>query len=171
MLMAEPFVGEIRLFSFQIIPKGWLPCDGRLLPIQQYAAVYALLGNAYGGVANQTFGIPDLRGRAPLCAQPPNFAIGSSAGEEMHILASNEVPPHSHTFIATSNAAVVPNTAAGNTWAAGSQVYAPPLNTPMPQLSPSALAQAGASAGHSNLQPYLVCSFCIAVQGIFPPRP
>lgn len=165
--MATPFIAEIRIFSFNFPPKGWAMCNGQLLPISQNQALFAILGTTYGGNGITTFALPNLQGRVPLHVGN-NFNLGQSMGEETHTLIVSEMPTHTHTPVASSNA---PDQAgpAGNFWASntGSKPYTTPSNSSM---APGAIGVAGGSQPHQNLSPLLVLNICIALQGIFPSR-
>lgn len=165
--MSEPFIGEVRLFGFEFAPRGWALCAGQLLSIQQNQALFSLLGTTYGGNGTTTFALPDLRGRVPVHIAT-NIPLGQMAGEESHTLISNELPAHTHQTFGDSGAASSP-TPTGNVWAtaANTHPFAATANTP---LSDSAIAQQGGGQGHPNMQPFLVCNYCIALQGIFPSR-
>ena len=166
--MAEPFLGEIRIMSFAFPPKGWAVCNGQLLPINQNQALFALLGTTYGGDGRVTFALPDLQGRAPIHAGN-GHAIGERAGEQTHTLSLAELASHTHPARAVSDKATTP-TPNGNMLATskGLSVYAPPAN--LTALSAYSIANAGGGQAHSNIQPFLTLSFCIALQGIFPSR-
>jgi microcystin-dependent protein len=161
--VAEPFLGEIRLMSFSFAPKGWALCNGQFLPINQNQALFALLGTTYGGNGQTTFALPDLRGRAPIHVGD-GFTQGQIAGEEAHTLTQNELPPHNHSFSASSTNADTPD---ATILAKSNNVYGPAGNPTT--LSPAAISKTG-SQPHENMQPYAVISFCIALQGIFPSR-
>lgn len=164
--MAEVFLGEIRFFAYSKIPAGWLPCQGQVMQITQYAALFSLLGTAYGGDGTSTFQLPDLRGTVPL-GMSPDYPAGKKGGEAVHPLAVNEMPAHTHQATGSTKGPSV-TSPKDNTWAAVATAYAPTANTTM---AAQALSSAGASAPHSNMQPYLTLSPCIAIQGIYPPRP
>ncbi|MBL0385894.1 phage tail protein [Tumebacillus sp. ITR2] len=170
--MAEPFVGEIRLFSYNRIPQGWLPCNGQLLNIQQNMALYALLSTKFGGDGKTTFALPNLQGRVPIHPNNanPNLAYAASGGESAHTLTLKEIPIHDHQVYASSVAAT---TAApgGAVWGSQANQFAPASDpgTLVP-LNANAYAAAGGSAAHSNMQPYLTVSYCIATTGIYPSR-
>ncbi|MCA9528002.1 MAG: phage tail protein [Myxococcales bacterium] len=167
--MAEPFLGEIRMFALGFTVRGWAPCDGRLLPIAQNAALFSLLGTTYGGDGRVTFALPDLRGRAPLGAgQGPGLSDrrqGSTLGAERVILAPAQMPAHAHGLagVAAPATEVSP---AGQRYAEGDdEVYGAVADT--------AMAQAGAAGGagpHENQPPSLAIAFQIALVGVFPPR-
>ena len=161
--MAEPFLAEIRIFSFNFAPKGWALANGQLLPINQNQALFALLGTTYGGDGRVNFALPDIRGSAPMHVGS-GHVLGERAGEENHTLLLNEMPLHRHTANAVnSNANAGPT---GNFPAAANALYQPaPANT---QLAPSTITNNGGSQPHANQQPYLTLSFAIALQGLFP---
>lgn len=168
--MAEPFVGEIRLFGGAVVPKGWQQCSGQVLQIQQNQALYSIIGIQFGGDGKTTFQLPNLNGRAPLCANPASTALqqGKAAGEATHILTSNEIPAHTHQAAGSTSAADNWQLS-GNTWAtASNNIYAAASSGAM---GAAAIGTTGASAPHQNMQPYLTLNFCIAVSGIYPPRP
>ncbi|WP_134682957.1 phage tail protein [Brevibacillus migulae] len=164
--MSEPFLGEIQMFPYGFVPRGWAPCDGSLMPINQNQPLFALLGTTYGGDGMTTFALPDLRGRVPVHVGE-GITLGQAGGEENHQLNVQEMPMHTHTARA-SEAAATTKVAAGNSWAKTStHVYAAGANG---QMSSSAIAPTGSGQAHANMQPYTVFRFCIAIQGIFPSR-
>ncbi len=162
--MAEPFLGEIRLFAANVVPKGWLPCNGQLLPINQYQALFALLGTTYGCEGSTQFALPNLQGRAPVHVGN-DVTLGQAAGEENHTLTTQEIPQHTHQLQADSSNATA-TTPAKLFWAASS--YALYDFDASQTLASEAISNTGGNQPHSNMQPYLVANFCIAVQGIFP---
>jgi microcystin-dependent protein len=162
----DPYLGEIRLFSFNNIPRGWAACEGQLLPIQQNQALFSLLGVAYGGNGTTTFALPDLRGRVPLHFNS-QFPLGTVAGETNHTLTTNEMPQHVHMVSASSGAATSP-TITNNIWGQETNSFGPAAS--LAPMSPAAISMAGANQPHQNMQPYLTMSFCIAMQGIYPSR-
>jgi microcystin-dependent protein len=166
--MAEPFLSEIRIMSFVFPPKGWALCDGQLLPINQNQALFSLLGTTYGGDGRVNFGLPDLRSRAPIHMGSAH-TLGERGGEQAHTLSISEIPTHVHTMNGTSVTAVA-NTNPGPTVmlakAVGDTIYAPAAN--LQALAANAVSNTGGSQAHLNMQPFLVLSFCIALQGIFP---
>jgi microcystin-dependent protein len=164
--MATPFLGQISIFSFNFAPKGWAQCNGQTLPINQNAALFALLGTTYGGNGTTTFALPNMQGRTPVYIGN-GITQGLSAGEENHTLVVGEMPAHTHPAAGGPPATLV--TPSGNLPGSGTTTnfYAASANTSM---NPQAITNAGASQPHPNLSPYLVLNFCIALQGIFPSR-
>jgi microcystin-dependent protein len=162
--MAEPFLSEIRLFSFAFAPKGWALCNGQFLPINQNQALFSLLGTTYGGDGRVNFALPDLRGRAPIHVGS-GHTLGERGGEQAHTLTVAELPTHTHIANAASNDATQ-DLPTGNLLATAANQYAPPPGTT--SLHPQTIGNVGGSQPHQNMQPYLILSFCIALQGIFP---
>lgn len=163
--MSEPFLGEMKIISFNFPPKGWAFCNGQLLPINQNQALFSILGTTYGGDGRVTFALPNLQGRTPNHVGG-GFTLGELGGEVTHTLSIAEVPAHIHSANATMNTS---NSAApgGNFWGnAGLASYNP--SPPNAAMSGSAISSAGGSQAHENLQPYLVLNVIIALQGIFP---
>lgn len=163
--MAEPFLGEIRLFSIGYAPWGWLHCEGQILSINGNQALFSLLGNVYGGDGRTTFALPDLRGCVPIHVSP-SLSLGTKAGEETHTLTTNEMPVHSHQVQGSSSPAdaISPQ---GNVWANKDNLYASGTTVVMNQ---AAMSSSGGGQPHNNMQPYLAVHFCIATQGIYPTR-
>jgi microcystin-dependent protein len=164
--MAEPFLSEIRIMSFNFAPKGWALCNGQLLPINQNQALFSLLGTTYGGDGRVNFGLPDLQGRAPI-HMGSGHSLGERGGEQAHTLSISEIPTHTHALNATSvNGDVL--IASGNQLAGSpSQLYqAPDAN--LTAMNPGSVTNIGGSQAHLNMQPFLILNFCIALQGIFP---
>lgn len=163
--MAEPFLSEIKIMSFNFPPKGWAFCNGQVLPINQNQALFSLLGTTYGGDGKITFGLPDLRGKVPIHFGG-SFALGEKGGEQVHTLTQSEMPQHIH-FANASSLDTGGNDNPGNRFLGGaSSLYHTP--TSPTTMSPGTITNAGGSQPHLNMQPYLVLSFCIALQGIFP---
>lgn len=172
--MADPFVAEIRIFPFNFAPKGWAWCDGQLLPLSQNTALFSLLGTTYGGNGKSNFALPDLQGRASMHpGQGPGLSLhdlGETGGSETVTLLESEIPAHSHALRAFNDVGEdrIPNASESLARSTGGMLYAAPGNTV--SLAPEALAPAGGDAPHNNLQPFLTFYFCIALQGVFPPR-
>lgn len=165
--MSEPFLGEIKLFSFGRAPKGWALCDGKVLPINTNQALYSLLGTIYGGDGVRTFALPDLRGRVPVHVGN-GVTLGHKAGEETHMLTINEMPTHHHIVTASSENATL-KVATGHVWGTSTDnIYSTDqLNT---NMNVQALSSSGKSQPHQNMQPYSVANYCIALVGIYPSR-
>jgi microcystin-dependent protein len=165
--MAEPFLAEIRIMSFGFAPKGWARCEGQLLPINQNQALFSLLGTTYGGDGRVNFGLPNLINRVPI-HMGSGFTLGERGGEQAHTLSISEIPTHDHFVNATSAASStnVPGNAVVLSQSTSSQLYTAGAN--LVAMSPTAIANVGGSQAHLNMQPFLVLTFCIALQGIFP---
>ncbi|HLG15595.1 MAG TPA: tail fiber protein [Blastocatellia bacterium] len=162
--MAEPFLSEIRIFSFNFAPKGWALCNGQLLPINQNQALFSLLGTTYGGNGQTNFALPNLQGNVPI-HMGSGHTLGERGGEQAHTLSISELPTHTHVAQAsTNNATLAPSS--GNLMGSTSNGYAAAAN--LTSLLPSTVANVGGSQAHLNMQPFLVLNFCIALQGIFP---
>jgi microcystin-dependent protein len=166
--MAEPFLSEIRLFSFAFAPRGWALCDGRLLPINQNQALFALLNTVYGGNGSTNFGLPDLRGRVPIHTGS-GFSRGQRGGSELHALSASELPQHVH-FASGTNTSATATAPGGALYASASAAVGTPFGPPTSPvaMAPASVSAVGGSQPHENRQPYLVLNFCIALQGIFP---
>jgi microcystin-dependent protein len=165
--MSNQYLGEIRVFAGNFAPVGWLACDGSLLSIAQFDALFALIGTTYGGDGQTTFALPDLRGRWPMHVGT-NFQLGQVGGEEQITLTTNQIPVHSHTLTASS----VANSSSpeGGTPAPSALPrYATPGSVgASDEILPSAVAAQGGSQPHENRSPYLGLTFIISVEGIFP---
>jgi len=172
--MADPFVAEIRIFPFNFAPRGWAWCDGQLLPLSQNTALFSLLGTTYGGNGKSNFALPDLQGRAPMHpGQGPGLSLhdlGETGGTETVTLLESEVPAHSHAMRAVADPGELqaPSPARSLARSQNASAYAP--SGPSAFMSPQALAPAGGDQPHNNMMPYLTFYFCIALQGVFPPR-
>lgn len=182
--MSDFFVGEIRTFPYGKIPSGWLACNGALMQIQQYAALYSLLGTAYGGDGKTTFALPDLRGRTSVgrgvSKQGTSYQAGKAGGTESVTLTQTQIPAHTHNVMGIAApgkvAAIVDNYI--SSWGASPKVttsqnlYAQPASAAsMVPLNPGSVVADGGGGGHDNMQPFLVLNVCIAYQGIYPSRP
>lgn len=159
--MSEPFLGEIRAWAFDKIPRGWLACAGQQLPINQNQALFAVIGTRYGGNGVTTFALPDLRGRVGI----HNINTGTPSGEEQVTLTTNAMPAHIHLAVGGTSVDGA-FSAVGNTW--GTTTYSNYAPSPNTTMASDAVSTAGSSAPHPNMQPYLVMSYCIATVGIFP---
>jgi microcystin-dependent protein len=175
--LADPFVAEIRIFPFNFPPKGWAFCNGQLLPISQNTALFSLLGTTYGGDGKSTFALPDLQGNAPMHpGQGPGLSLhdlGETGGSETVTLLQSEIPAHTHTMRAhNADQADAQNPSPNTSLAQSANGFAYQSNVVqnLVAMNPSALAPAGGNQPHNNLQPYLTLNFCVALQGIFPPR-
>jgi microcystin-dependent protein len=164
--MAEPFLSEIRIMSFNFAPKGWAMCNGQLLPINQNQALFSLLGTTFGGDGRVNFALPDLRGRVPI-EVGDGHTLGEKGGEQAHTLSISEIPTHTHTLNATSVNGDLIIAAANQLAGSPSQLYQPPDNN-LAAMNPASIASVGGSQAHLNMQPFLTLTFCIALQGIFP---
>lgn len=166
--MAQPYVGEIRMFGGNFAPAGWMFCEGQILPISENDTLYNLIGTTYGGDGQETFGLPDLRGRVPV-HQGGGIQIGQLAGTESVTLNVSQMPAHTHTMLATS-AAATDTTASGLVLAATASATASPYGSDAPRntLSPASINSLGGSQPHENRQPFLCVSFIISLFGIFP---
>jgi microcystin-dependent protein len=171
--MADPFVAEIRIFPFNFAPKGWAWCDGQLLPLSQNTALFSLLGTTYGGDGKSNFALPDLQGNAPMHpGQGPGLSLhdlGEQGGSETVTLLESEMPSHSHT-VKVSQSDAIERTPNGQLPAGGIGIGQYGAASNMVPLNAKALAPVGGSLPHNNMQPYLTFYFCIALQGVFPPR-
>ncbi len=166
--MAEPFLSEIRIMSFVFPPKGWALCNGQLLPINQNQALFSLLGTTYGGDGRVNFGLPDLQGRTPI-HMGNSHTLGERGGEQAHTLSISEIPTHVHSVNAnpdTANTTNTPTASLGLAASIASQIYTAPTN--LVAMGAKTVSTVGGSQAHLNMQPFLVLSFCIALQGIFP---
>ena len=163
--MSTPYIGEIRIVSFNFAPKGWALCNGQLLAINQNQALFSILGTTYGGNGVQTFALPNFQGRAPVHFGNV-FVPGQIAGEENHTVIITEMPTHNH-LVSASSATADAGSMANNSWAANPGAYGSSVTTTM---NPASIGNAGGNQPHSNMQPYLVLNFIIALQGIFPSR-
>lgn len=162
--MAEPFLSEIRIFSFVFAPKGWALCNGQLLPINQNQALFSLLGTTFGGDGRVNFALPDFRARVPIHVGS-GHTLGERAGSQSHTLNIAELPSHTHQASASNQSGNTPIPSNG-LLAAYNNGYTSPGE--MVPLNAQTVQNSGGSQAHLNMQPYLTLSFCIAMQGIFP---
>ena len=167
--MADPFVSEIRIMSFEFAPSGWALCNGQLLPINQNQPLFSLLGTTFGGDGQVNFALPDLRARTPIHVGS-GHTLGERGGEQAHTLSIAELPEHVHVANATTaQADANTNSAAPGRMPAQSnfsQLYGSAGN--LQAMAPNALGNIGGSQAHLNMEPFLTLSFCIALEGIFP---
>lgn len=165
--MAEPFLSELRLFSFGFAPKGWALCNGQFLPINQNQALFALLGTTYGGNGQTTFALPNLQGRTPIHTSN-GHNLGQAGGEQAHTLSISELPQHFHFLQATSAdpSTNIPGSGTLLSGSAPNDFYTGPAA--LTALAAGSVTSIGGSQAHQNMQPYLTLSWCIALQGIFP---
>lgn len=173
----DPFVAEIRIFPFNFPPKGWAFCDGQILPLSQNTALFSLLGTTYGGDGKSNFALPNLQGSAPMHpGQGPGLSLhdlGETGGSETVSLLQSEIPGHTHQMFVSSQLASenqVNAGGAGQLFAMGDGVNMYGPATSLVTMSDNALAPAGGDQPHNNMQPYLTLNFCIALQGVYPPR-
>lgn len=162
--MAEPFLSEIRLFSFDFPPKGWALCNGQLLPINQNQALFSLLGTTYGGNGQTNFALPNLRGQAPIHVGN-GHTLGEKSGSTSVTLNQQQMPTHLHSLNATNDSGSTANPSGAFLGAFNNGYLAP---TALTTLRPETVSSVGGSQPHDNTMPYLVLNFCIALQGIFP---
>ena len=173
--MADPFVAEIRIFPFNFAPKGWAFCDGQILPLSQNTALFSLLGTTYGGDGKSNFALPNMQGNAPMHpGQGPGLSLhdlGETGGSDTVSLLESEIPAHSHAMMASTQDGLDSHPV-NNLLAQGIGIaqYTDSGTGPFTSLNGSALAPAGGDQPHNNMQPYLTLNFCIALQGVFPPR-
>jgi microcystin-dependent protein len=169
----DPFVAEIRIFPFNFAPKGWAFCDGQILPLSQNTALFSLLGTTYGGDGKSNFALPDMQGNAPMHpGQGPGLSLhdlGETGGSETVTLLESEIPGHAHSLLASYSDGLSTKPA-GQLFAQGTGVQIWGTNQPNAQLNQNAITPAGGDQPHNNMQPYLTLNFCIALQGVYPPR-
>jgi microcystin-dependent protein len=168
--MSEPFIGEIKLISFNFPPKGWAFCNGQLLPINQNQALFSILGTMYGGNGQTTFALPNLQGRVPIHqgVSQGSYNVGQVGGETSHTLTINEMPAHLHPAVAQSTPSNPGASPVNSIWAA--TPTAAFASSPNVTMNPAAVTNTGGSQPHENMPPYLVLNFVIALMGIFPSR-
>ena len=172
--MADPFIAEIRIFPFNFAPRGWAWCDGQILPISQNTALFSLLGTTYGGDGRTTFGLPNLQGRSAIHqGQAPGLSqrsLGESGGSATTSLQVTQIPAHTHALRGSATASSgTPSASVALAGTTSAQVYRAP--TALVDMADAAFSPAGGGQPHNNRQPYLGVYHCIALQGVFPPRP
>jgi microcystin-dependent protein len=165
--VGQPYLGEVKLVTWNFPPKNWAFCNGQLLPINQNQALFSLLGTFYGGDGRTTFGLPDLRGRTAI-HQGSGFTIGQRGGEESHTLLQSEMPQHLHPMSGVSDDGTVQIPTGAFLGAAGAQPYHGATN--LVAMDPASITSVGNGQPHENRQPFLVINFIICLAGIFPSR-
>jgi microcystin-dependent protein len=164
--MAQPYVGEIRMFAGNFAPAGWMFCEGQLLPISENETLFQLIGTTYGGDGESTFALPDLRGRIPI-HQGGGFILAETGGAEEITLTVAQIPAHSHPFLASTNPGTEGNPA-GNVTAQNTLVQIYLEDAPTVNMGSNSISSVGGSQPHTNFQPYLCVDFIISLFGIFP---
>jgi microcystin-dependent protein len=162
--MSEPFLGEIKIISWNFPPKGWTFCNGQLLPINQNQALFSILGTTYGGDGRVNFALPNLQGRSPVHVGN-GIILGEVGGETAHTLNISELPAHNHVPVGSASAPVS-TSPQGNLWA--TNPTNPYAGSPTNAMNPACITPTGGSQPHENMSPYLVLNFIIALQGLFP---
>jgi len=174
--MADPFVAEIRILPFNFAPRGWAFCDGQLLPISQNTALFSLLGTTYGGDGRTNFALPNLQGSAPMHpGQGPGLSLhflGETGGSETVTLLQTEIPLHTHTMRANGGDGIAPSPAGNVASGPGADrdLFWYKDGPPNALMRADASGIAGGNLPHNNMMPYLTLNFCIALQGVYPPR-
>ncbi len=163
--MAEPFLAEIRLMSFNFAPKGWALCNGQLLPINQNQALFALLGTTFGGNGQTNFALPDFRGRTPIHVGN-GHTLGERAGSESVTINAQQMPTHTHVMSGSSASSGGNNSPVGRVLGGANNAYQTPQS--LTAINAGTVTQTGGSQPHNNMQPFGVLNYCIALQGIFP---
>ncbi len=168
--MSEPFLAEIRMVGFNFAPRGWAFCDGQILPINQNQSLYSLLGTTYGGDGRTSFALPDLRSRTPI-HRGDGHSLGQKSGAETVTLTAAQIAAHNHAAKASSsvqNSGVATGHVLAQTDVA--QIYRNPEPATTVAMRSGSITNAGGGQAHSNMQPFITLSFCIALQGLFPSR-
>ncbi|MBF5040970.1 phage tail protein [Aggregicoccus sp. 17bor-14] len=176
--MADPFVAEIRMMPFNFAPKGWAFCDGQILPLSQNTALFSLLGTTYGGDGKSNFALPNLQGNVPMHpGQGPGLSLhnlGETGGSQTVSLLQSEIPAHTHALMGSSLPGEGNDPGPSVVLASPGAVPLYNVGSPGPvqptTLAPQALTPAGGDQPHNNMMPYLTVNFCIALQGVYPPR-
>ena len=163
--MAQPYVGEIRMFAGNFAPAGWMFCEGQLIPISENETLFNLIGTTYGGDGQSTFALPDLRGRIPLHFGN-GFTLAETGGVEEVTLTVSQIPAHSHPMLASSNPGSLQSPTGNVTGDNANKIYR--AGNPSVTLNPNAVGSIGGSQPHNNFQPYLCVDFIISLFGIFP---
>ncbi len=163
--MSEPFLSEIKIFSFNFPPKGWAFCNGQFLPINQNQALFALLGTTYGGNGQTTFALPNLRGRVPI-HMGAGHTLGETAGSTAVTVNIQQLPTHMHSVMAANSSSNQTTDPTGNYLGPVNNLYSAPAQ--LVTINPATVSSVGGSQPHNNMMPTLVLNFCIALQGIFP---
>jgi microcystin-dependent protein len=164
--MAQPYVGEIRMFGGNFAPAGWMMCEGQLVPISENETLFNLIGTTYGGDGQSTFALPDLRGRIPM-HQGNSFILAETGGAEEITLTQNQIPAHTHPMVASLDIPAGTSPKDSVTGAAASKIYRG--GNPSVTLDPQSVGGTGGSQPHTNFQPYLCVNFIISLFGLFPP--
>lgn len=174
----DQFIAEIRIFGCNFAPKGWAQCNGQLLPIASNTALFSLIGIYYGGNGTSTFALPNLQGQAALCQGQgqglSNYSIGEMTGTANVSLSASQLPPHSHPVNCYNDAGTVTGPggnvlAASGTDTRGNVMYSATAGTPI-AMNPAQIGVTGNGTPHNNMSPYLAMNYCIALQGVYPPR-
>lgn len=166
--MSDPFLGEIKIISWNFAPKGWAFCNGQFLPINQNQALFSLFGTMYGGNGQTTFALPDFRGKVPIHVGD-GLTQGQVGGQSAHTITQSEMPAHNH-FVQVTNTDATDSNPTGGVILAKSVANSYGPATSLVTMSPSTIGNVGGSQPHTNQQPYLVLNFIVALQGIFPSR-
>jgi microcystin-dependent protein len=164
--MAQPYVGEIRIFAGNFAPAGWMFCEGQLIPVSENETLFQLLGTTYGGDGQSTFALPDLRGRLPI-HQGNGFILAETGGAEAVTLTINQIPSHTHPELVSTGIAANPNpTNSLPSQSTQATLYVD--DVPISNMAPNMVGPVGGSQPHTNFQPYLCVDFIISLFGIFP---
>ncbi len=166
--MSEPYIGEIKIVSFDFAPRGYAQCDGQILPINQNQALFSILGTTFGGNGQTTYALPDLRTKVPIYVGN-GINLGNSGGEQAHTLMTSEIPTHNHQLNASKQGVAAATPVTYYLPTLDTAVYAP-LNTANAAMVNNEVTNTGGGQAHNNMQPYLVLNIIIALTGIFPPR-
>ncbi|WP_338553542.1 tail fiber protein [Paenibacillus sp. KS-LC4] len=166
--MGDWFLGEIRLFSIGYAPEGWAQCNGQILQVREYQALFSVIGYSFGGDGKNTFQLPNLQGRAVINPTAnADIPLYTTGGSETHTLTTNEIPMHTHS-VGASSVTGTKVASSANVWSESS--LKPFSKTASSAMSHNAVGVTGAGQAHNNMQPYAVANFCIAVMGTFPPK-